>query len=486
VSAPVLAVVGRVNKGKSSVIATLAEDDRVPVAAEPGTTTRLVHYPVVVDDQILLTLVDTPGFEQAPAVLACLRATNPAAHERADRIRAFLESDEGDFPEERTLLRPLMEGAVVLYVVDGTRPYRENYASEMEILRWTGRPSMALINRIGDGDHFEAWRRALDQYFKVVRPFDAHSASFEERIALLQTFRELDVEGASAFDAAIEGLKAERARREDVVADIVVELLADALSHAIEVGEEETRDPKKLEDEFHEDLRRMEREARRRVEKTYLQHRVRFEPGSEMARPVFGEDLFARRTWTDLGLSWSQILGLYASSGAVAGGLVDAGVGGASFMTGSLIGGVIGAGVGLARLERRFAKATSTEGLTGRARRAFGAGKRVQVGPLDHPNFPFVLLERAGLHHDEVRSRAHGRSAAAEGESGFSTEVRAPWFDDAKLRRSIDKAARRLRKQPADPEARSTLRAVVLERLRSPRSEPSEAGVVRRTEPTDR
>lgn len=469
-SGPVLAVVGRVNKGKSSVIATLAEDDRVPVAAEPGTTTRLVHYPVVVDDQILLPLVDTPGFEQAPAVLERLRSTGPAAHERTDRIRAFLESDEGDFPEERTLLRPLMEGAVVLYVVDGTRPYRENYASEMEILRWTGRPSMALINRIGDGDHFEAWRRALDQYFKVVRPFDAHSASFEERIALLQTFRELDVEHAAAFDAAIEGLKAERARREEVVADIIVDLVADAVSYTLEVGEEETQDPNKLEEEFHEELRRKERDARREVEKTYLQHRVRFEPGSQMARPVFGEDLFARRTWTDLGLSSTQLLGLYASSGAVAGGIVDAGVGGASFMAGTLIGGAIGAGVGLARLERRFAKATSREGLAGRARRAFASGKRVQVGPLAHPNFPFVLLERACLHHDEVRARAHGRSAAAEGESGFSAEGRSPWFDDAGLRRSIDKAGRRLRKQPEDPDARVALRSVVLDRFR--RSEP--------------
>ena len=44
------------------------------------------------------------------------------------------------------LLTPILEGAGILYVVDAGAPYRENYEAEMEILRWTGRPSMAVIN----------------------------------------------------------------------------------------------------------------------------------------------------------------------------------------------------------------------------------------------------------------------------------------------------------------------------------------------------
>ena len=51
----------------------------------------------------------------------------------------------------------------------------------MEILRWTGRPRMALINKIGGDDHVEEWRRALSQYFNVVRMFDAHRSGFAER-----------------------------------------------------------------------------------------------------------------------------------------------------------------------------------------------------------------------------------------------------------------------------------------------------------------
>lgn len=48
--APRFAVVGRVNKGKSSVVATLAEDDSVQIDPRPGTTTTVREYPVRVDD----------------------------------------------------------------------------------------------------------------------------------------------------------------------------------------------------------------------------------------------------------------------------------------------------------------------------------------------------------------------------------------------------------------------------------------------------
>ena len=63
---PRFAVVGRVNKGKSSIVATLAEDDSVRVDPRPGTTTEVREYPVRVDGRMLFVLVDTPGFEDAP------------------------------------------------------------------------------------------------------------------------------------------------------------------------------------------------------------------------------------------------------------------------------------------------------------------------------------------------------------------------------------------------------------------------------------
>ena len=53
------------------------------------------------------------------------------------------------FEAEVALLAPLGEGAGVIYVVDGAVPYGPEYEAEMEILRWSGRPSLAVINPIG-------------------------------------------------------------------------------------------------------------------------------------------------------------------------------------------------------------------------------------------------------------------------------------------------------------------------------------------------
>ena len=139
---PRFAVVGRVNKGKSSIVATLAEDDSVRIDARPGTTTEVREYPVRVDGRTLYVLVDTPGFEDAPRALAWLRSREVTAAERPARVAELVRAFEGtdELREERRLLAPILAGASVLYVVDGAHPYRPNYEAEMEILRWAGRP----------------------------------------------------------------------------------------------------------------------------------------------------------------------------------------------------------------------------------------------------------------------------------------------------------------------------------------------------------
>src|SRR5258708_40330238 len=83
----------------------------------------------------------------------------------------------------------------------------------MEILRWTGRPRMALVNRIGAGNHVEEWKKALGQFFGIVREFDANKAGFDDRIRLLESFRELDEESRTSLDRSIGILKAEHQRR---------------------------------------------------------------------------------------------------------------------------------------------------------------------------------------------------------------------------------------------------------------------------------
>ena len=448
-TAPVFAVVGRVNKGKSSVIATLAEDERVAISRLPGTTREVAAYPVRVDDETLFVLVDTPGFEDAPAALAWLRQGEPSADQRSDRVRAFVAhfEERDEFYEERALLEPILKGASILYVVDGTKPYRDNYKSEMEILRWTGRPSMALINRIGEGDHTEAWRSALDQYFKVVRDFDAHTASFEERIRLLSTFEALNPDAEAPLRRAVAALRKDRQRRVDEVVRIVTNLLIDVLTFTLETKEGEHSDRRRLEDEFHTRLRDLEAQARRKVERLYHHANVSWQ-GTELVRPVFGDDLFAERTWSVLGLSPGQVVALYTVSGALTGGMVDAGLGAVAFPTGTVVGSVAGAGAGLWHLGQRFARATSVDGIMGRMRRAFSGETTYRVGPFQHPNFPFIVLDRARLHHDAVRTRAHAKNAVDAEIVGADTSLAAALSSDA--RQALHRVFRKIRQRSDD------------------------------------
>lgn len=411
---PVFAVVGRVNKGKSSVVATLAEDPTVAIEARPGTTRACTRFPVEVDGRVLFELVDTPGFEEADRALDWLRAVPVSPADRPARVAALVATFAGTdhFVEERTLLAPILAGASVLYVVDAAHPYRQNHQAEMEILRWTGRPGMALINHIATGDHTETWRAALKQSFDVVRIFDAHHAGFAERIGLLRAFRALDEDAGPALEAAIEAMLTERRHRRAEAAATLTDLLVDALTltlteTASDAADLDTRRAE-LEQRFHARLRDREQAARRRIEQLYHHHTTWTEV--ELDRPVYDEDLFAERTWQQLGLTGAQIVVGATGSGAIAGGTIDAMVGGASFLAGTAIGAAVGLVGGLAGLSRRYARATPGEKAKALGRRLTGqSGRPWRIGPHQNPNFAFVLLDRALLHYQAVATRAHAR-----------------------------------------------------------------------------
>jgi len=167
---PAFAVVGHPNKGKSAIVSTVAQNDSISISAASGTTQDVQRLDVAVGDSRYV-LYDTPGFQRPTRVLAWLQDHAETAEQRAEAVRRFINDPDcqREFPEEVKLLTPIMEGAAILYIVDGSRPYGADYESEMEILRWTGQASMALINPIEREAHVDEWRQELTQYFKKVR-----------------------------------------------------------------------------------------------------------------------------------------------------------------------------------------------------------------------------------------------------------------------------------------------------------------------------
>jgi predicted GTPase len=86
---PQFAVIGRVNKGKSSIVSALAEDDAVVIDSGAGTTIKCQEFPVMVDGRSIIILMDTPGFQQAPRALAWMKERETSAASRRDVVNDF-------------------------------------------------------------------------------------------------------------------------------------------------------------------------------------------------------------------------------------------------------------------------------------------------------------------------------------------------------------------------------------------------------------
>ncbi|MFN3168156.1 MAG: DUF3482 domain-containing protein [Phycisphaeraceae bacterium] len=406
---PLFAVVGHPNKGKSSIVATLARDSTVKIAPRPGTTTTADRYPVVIDGDALYTLIDTPGFENPRHALAWMRDHDTAADQRGEVVGQFIREHAGDpsYRNEVELLRPIVEGAGVLYVVDGSVPYSDEYEAEMEILRWTGRPRMALINPIGRADFIGPWRSALDQYFSIVREFNAVTAAFDKHVDLLRAFGELREPWSEPMNHAVEALRRDRAKKRRRSAARIAEALADmlTLTESRTLGRSEPSEPHRepLQEALRGKLRQLERRSRAEVEKVYGHSGLRHDGAAASEdKQLLEGDLFSETSWVLFGLQKKHLVLAGVAGGAATGGVIDASVGGASVLIGTVVGAVLGGGLGWYSAGRVAKIPTKSRWLGG----VLG-GRKLTCGPIRNVNFPFVVLGRARLHHAVIAGRNH-------------------------------------------------------------------------------
>jgi len=440
VTTPLFAVVGHPNKGKSSIVSTLAQDDSVAISPVPGTTVSDRTYPMIVDDEVLYVLVDTPGFQRARAALEWMQRQAGSAHERPAIVRRFVEAhlDDPRFVAECNLLEPVLDGAGILYVVDGSRPFGEDYEAEMEILRWTGQPSMALINMIGSGDYREQWSNALSQYFRIVRVFDALTADFDRRVQLLLAFGQLREEWRDALQRAVRVLEEEQQRRRTLAARVIAETISQMLSltrrrRLDRDGRGSAAVQEALQQEYRQALAALEQRCRSEVEQLYSHRQLQRHEG--LVR-LLDEDLFATQTWTLFGLTRRQLVGTGAVGGAAAGSVIDVVTGGHSLLLGAGVGGLIGgasAWLGADRIADI---------------RVLGSplgGKELCVGPMRNINFPYVVLARALLHHRMIEDRTH----ACRGPLELKEAPGEFQITDAASRKRLEKLFARMRKRDA-------------------------------------
>ncbi len=404
---PVLAIMGHPNAGKSSVVATLTENDRIEIDKRAGTTTRSDEYPVIIDGQTIMEFIDTPGFQNPTDILEWFQSH----HDEIDLAGAFVAAHRDDplFSHDRALLEPISRGAGIILVVDGSKRIKEKDRTEMELLRLTGRPRMAILNNLTTlQKHMPAWQDALSRTFNSVREFNAHRATYAERIKLLQALKGIDQRWEPQLEATIEAFERDWERRIDQTVTTILTLLKDALalkiSRVLKVEEiaddaERERIRERMSEAFQDDLRRLEVEAQEQI-RAHFHHNVWNLPPESLLQ----KDLFSDEVEQSLGLNKQQLILAGAAGGAATGGVIDLGVGGLSFGTGALIGAVAGGALGA------FGKAALAKV---DIQKKLGV-ERFSMGPVTNPRFPFILLDRSILYCARAMNWSHGRKAADE------------------------------------------------------------------------
>ena len=408
---PLFVVVGHVNRGKSSIVSTLAADDSVEIDSMPGTTADCNRYRMRIGESILLEFVDTPGFERPRQMLSWLSEHETNTAERPQTVAAFvdLHHQSDTFKRECTLMRPILEGGFILYVVDASRPPSVKEEAEMEILRWTGQPRMALLNPIADADYVREWRSVLDQYFNLVRRFDAQGADFNERIQLLSALREVSEKTRSPLEHAIDALKADRRANLEEAAEILAEMLAEIVTltkqKRIKVDVDPVPYHAPLAERYYDRIRDLETAAQTRL-KGVFRHRG-LDVQQETIREL-GDDLFNLSLWNHLGLTAPQLLATGAATGAAAGGAIDLAVGGVSLGAALAAGAAFGAAASW-WAGRQLPRVT-VQGIP-------LGGQLLQIGPMSNREFPWVLLDRNLLFFAIVADHPHASRGRVEVES---------------------------------------------------------------------
>jgi len=417
---PEFAVLGHPNEGKSSVVSTLTEDDLIKVSNIPGETSVSRYYTVKIDGEKIIRFVDTPGFQVPKQTLAWFKAFKG---DSLKIVQHFIDSHKEDpfFTDECELLKPVAKGAGIIYVVDGSRPVRDDDLAEMEILRLTGRPRMAIINsKTNEKDYSQDWRLEFRKHFNAIRIFNSNTANFTERIKMLESLKAIDQEWESHLSRVILAFKGEWQKRNQLVTSSMMKTIEKSLSFTVSEPVTQSSDIKaikeKLNKQYQLSIKDFENRMFRNI-KVLFKHNL-----YDIHLPdysILRHDLFSKKTWELLGLTKEQLATAGAIIGGTMGAVIDTAAAGITFGVFTALGGLLGAGSAV------FGGKKMTKKKAAGIR--FG-GDKLQLGPNKNLQFLYILIDRALIYYSQIINRPHGRRDLVgplrkkeSGKKGYST-----------------------------------------------------------------
>lgn len=451
VQSPVLrlSVVGHTNVGKTSLMRTLMRDASFGEVAPASATTRQVEGArLLAEGKSAVELYDTPGLEDAGALIERLEAGGLERHAGPERIEEFLASDAatGRFEQEGRVLTQMLESDAALYVIDAREPVLGKYQDELAILALCARPILPVMNFVSNPhNRIEQWREALSRVgLHVVAEFDTVMFSLASEARLWRRLAILIDSQAAVLEELIADREAQSRWQMASAHAMLAEMLVDAaaarrraerdhpesIAHA---GDSLRKAVARREQQFVEQLL----ELFRFTEADYRTVPLPIESGRWQSSP-FDSGVLA---------IWGRRTGGGLAAGSAVGAAVDVATGGLSLGAGTLIGALAGGGATSAwqlrqdiadRLRGRVSIMADDAVLTTLAARAFAlltavsqrghaAQSPVEIAqelpaPWPGRGLPRPLL-RARL-QPELSTLNHGERSNAEARHALADELR--------------------------------------------------------------
>jgi GTPase Era involved in 16S rRNA processing len=414
-----IVLISHTNAGKTTLARTLLAQDIGTVRDAPHVTEIASAHELLRTSQARLRLWDTPGFGDSARLAARLRnAGNPLGwllREVWDRHR-----DRPLWCSQQALRAAREQADVLLYLVNAAEsPHDAGYlAAEMDILRWVGKPVLALLNQLGEPRPAEVeaaelsmWREHLQSLGPVqaVLPMDAFARCWVQDSVLLDAIAAALPPPRRVLFTPLQDAweRRNRARFEESMRVLAVQLVQ-AAADSQPIDESSASAARKLmrtlglpereaarEQAMAPMLARLDAQIRASTERLIALHGLE----GSAAQVVLAR---LRENFTALEKVDERRAALWSglATGALTGLKADLAAGGLSFGAGMLVGGLLGglAGAGAARGYNR---------LSGRDRNLLRFS----------PEFLDRLVESAVLRYLAVAHFGRGRGQYEEGEA---------------------------------------------------------------------
>lgn len=398
---PVFAIVGHPNEGKSSVISTLCENDSIAVSPIPGETKTSTIYPIFMNNQEMVRFIDTPGFQNPHYILQFL---NKSETDISSALQDFVKTHQSmdDFADDCQLMQAILNCSGLIFVVNGSRPLREVDKIEMEILRLTSLPRLALINnKDDDSTHIQDWENEFRKNFNAIRQFNSNKAVYSDRISLLNSMKFIDQKLESLMDNIIQAIEQDWNKRIKSLSTLTIQYLSDLITYRC--SKVLNNDPLSVQKEsiqkkYNLHINNQERKVQVQIRELFRHNQADFLLPQQS---ILQHDIFSEQTWKFLGLTSAQLIVAGILGGAAVGVGVDALVAGHSLGAFAAIGGALG-GI-----------ATAWKGkdiLSGQKIMGLQLDKdEITMGPISNHQFIYIALDRVLIYFHHIALWAHGK-----------------------------------------------------------------------------